>query len=113
MRTLVLMLLIALLPLRMWAAQDMGVRMAQEQMPSAQQMPPDCPMMAQAAADEALDSESPASTAHCMACQLCAGAACVPDLAIAPASAPAGSPLAASHRYLSAQLAPDLRPPIA
>ena len=112
MRTLVLMLLIALLPLRMWAAQDMGVQMAQQQAGSAQLMPADCPMMAHAAAEDGAGGESPTSTAHCLACQLCAGAACLPDLAIAPSQAPAGPPATGTSRYLSAQLAPDLRPPI-
>ena len=51
MRTLVLILMIALLPMRMWAAEGMAVRMAADQTASAtgvsamESMPEDCPMM--------------------------------------------------------------------
>jgi hypothetical protein len=113
MRTFVLFLMIALLPLRMWAAEDMGVRMAQEQtaaaaMSAMESMPEDCPMMAKAHGSQ---DETP-STAHCMTCQLCASAACLPEVAFEQGPAPTRPPASGSSRYLSADLAPDLRPPI-
>ena len=117
MRTFVLILMIALLPLRMWAAEDMGVRMAQEQaaaadMQATDAMPQDCPMMAEAKAEHRSHDGSQPSAADCMSCHLCAAAACLPEVAFVQGPAPAGPPEARPSRYLSADLAPDLRPPI-
>ena len=113
MRSVVLVLMIALLPLRMWAADDMAVRMAQGQVAAAgmtaTEMPGDCPMMAQAAHES--QDEAP-SAAHCMTCHLCAAAAGPSRVAVAQGPAPAGSPEPRVNRYSSASLAPDLRPPI-
>ena len=116
MRTFVLILMIALLPMRMWAAEGMAVRMAQEQLPAAGMstadgMPDDCPMMAEAEAGQASQGEQEPA-AHCMSCHLCAAAACLPDVAFEPGPVPAVPPDSASDRYLSAWLAPDRRPPI-
>lgn len=112
----VLILMIALLPMRMWAAEGMAVRMVQEQAAAAQMsamdtMPEDCPMMAKAMADGGSRDGSPA-TAHCMTCHLCAAAACFPEVVFEQGPAPRGPPEARTSRYLSADLAPDLRPPI-
>ncbi|HEY8358300.1 MAG TPA: hypothetical protein VIL30_12655 [Ramlibacter sp.] len=114
MRTLVLLLMIALLPLRMWAADGMAVRMAQAQVSASQEMPADCPMMAAAADEHGAhgDGESPASAEHCMTCHLSAAANAVPDVRLRQGPAPAGPPEPGSSRYLSAVVAPDLRPPI-
>ena len=116
MRTLVLILMIALLPLRMWAAEGMAVRMAQDQvaaagLSAAEPMPQDCPMLAQAQAEPGSPDGAP-TTAHCMTCHLCAAAACLPQLPSAQGPAPAGPSASGPNRYLSADLARDLRPPI-
>lgn len=123
MRTFVLILMLALLPLRMWAAEDMAVRMAQDQvagaMSGAATMPEDCPMMGKAGAishdqghpEHQTGDESP-STSHCLTCQLCGAAACPSEVAMEPGPAPSGPLESLASRYLSVQLAPDLRPPI-
>ena len=113
MRSLLLVVMIALLPLRMWAAEGMAVRMAHEQA-AAFAMPADCPMTAQAMAAQGSSDESPATpVSHCMACHLCAASACLPELPQVQAPAPTGPPAAFPTRFCSTVLAPDLRPPIA
>jgi hypothetical protein len=116
MRTAVLIIMIALLPLRMWAAEGMAIRMAHEQPPAAtmsstESMPDDCPMMAEAAAGHG-SQDQPPTTAHCLTCHLCAAAACLAEVAFEQGPTPAGPPDPRSNRYVSADLAPDLRPPI-
>lgn len=116
MRTVVLILMIALLPLRMWAAEDMAVRMAQADVSAAQMspsdpMPEDCPMMADATQHQESHDGSHAKV-HCMSCQLCAAAACMPELAFERDVAPTGPAVTRASNYVSADLAPDLRPPI-
>ena len=118
MRTLVLVLMVALLPLRMWAAEGMAVRMAQQQIAAAAgsahmaSMPEDCPMAAQAMADGGLADEAPQAASHCAACYVCAAPACQPQHAPALGPPPAGPPAFGAARYASAEVAPDLRPPI-
>ena len=118
MRTLVLILMIALLPMRMWAAEGMAVRMAQDEVAAAvgmaemSSMPEDCPMMAMAKADPGSQDEAPQGAGHCMACHLCAASACLPEVAFEQGPAPAGPPFAFKPAYVSADLARDLRPPI-
>ncbi len=111
MRTVVLILMIALLPLRMWAADGMGVRMAHAQIAVAA-MPADCPMMAMPGAGGESPDDAP-SSAHCTTCQLCAATACSPEVAIGQEAVPAGPHQSLTRRFHSAELAPDLRPPIA
>lgn len=116
MRTLALILMIALLPLRLWAADGMSVRMAHGEVVAAQQvaahaMPDDCPMMGNAPSDAAShDGSSPAP--NCLTCHLVASVS-TPEPALPQAAAPSGPPRYGPSRYLSAQSAPDLRPPIA
>lgn len=119
MRTLVLLFMVALLPLRMWAAEGMAVRMAQQEVAAAahtemSSMPEDCPMMAMAAVDHGSGHErdAPQSATHCVVCHLCAASACLPDVALGHGPKPAGPPEAGAIRYASAEVAPDLRPPI-
>jgi hypothetical protein len=117
MRTLVLILMIALLPMRMWAAEGMAVRMASDQVAAAgvsamESMPEDCPMMANAQAGSRSDDQSPHAASHCMACHLCAASACFPDTAFEQGPAPTGPPASGAPRYASADIARDLRPPI-
>jgi len=118
MRTLVLILMIALLPMRMWAAEGMAVRMAADPTASAsrisamESMPEDCPMMASAKAQEGSEGGAPQSASHCMACHLCAASACLREVAVEQGPAATGPPSARLHGYASADLARDLRPPI-
>ena len=117
MRTVVLILMIALLPLRMWAADGMAIRMAHQQAAAAElsakePMPEDCPMMAKAAVADPETPDGSSSTAHCTICHLCAAAASLPEMAFEPGPAPAGPPESRPSSYVSADLAPDLRPPI-
>jgi hypothetical protein len=110
--------MVALLPLRMWAAEVMTVRMAQDQVAAAagmaamSSMPEDCPMTVKAQAGDPTQQEAPQSAPHCTACQLCAASACLAGFAREPGPAPAGPPLAGLPSYASADLARDLRPPI-
>lgn len=118
MRTLVLILMIALLPMRMWAAEGMAVRMAADQTASAagvsamESMPEDCPMMAKAKAEAGSEDGAPQAATHCMACHLCAASACLPEVAFEQGPAPTGPPVGSGLSYASADLARDLRPPI-
>lgn len=119
MRTLVLILMIALLPARMWAAEGMAVRMASDQVMAASgasatgAMPEDCPMMAKAKAEKGSGDDAPQTVSHCMACHLCAASACLPEFALEQGPAPTGPPETAVASFDDAELAPDLRPPIA
>lgn len=116
MRTLVLFLMIALLPMRMWAADGMAVRMAADQtvstagVSSMESMPDDCPLMAKAKTGS--EDGGPQAATHCMACHLCAASACLPEVAFEQGPAPTGPPVARGLSYVSADLARDLRPPI-
>ena len=118
MRTLVLMLMIALLPMRMWAAEGMAVRMAADQAASGsgilamESMPEDCPMMAKAQAEKGSEDGAPQTASHCLACHLCAASACLPEVGLAQGPAPTGPPAVSQPAYASADLARDLRPPI-
>jgi hypothetical protein len=118
MRTLVLILMIALLPARMWAAEGMAVRMASDQVMAASgasatgAMPEDCPMMAKALGEAGSEDGAPQAATHCMACHLCAASACLPQVAFEQGPAPTGPPSASAAGFVDADLAPDLRPPI-
>ncbi len=112
MRTAVVVLMLVLLPWRLWAADAMQVGMAQGVAAGASaealaDMPADCPMLA-AAAGDAPDG----SAVHCPACHLCAATACAAAVAGLPHASPAAPPPALAPRWASAALAPDLRPPI-
>jgi len=116
-RTFILLVVIALLPVRMWAADGMAVRMAQEQaasaaMSAAHDMPADCPMMAKAAGETSSHHE-PASASPCMSCFLCAAAAWLAAPLVPTGSLPSAPPGTTQVRFVSTDLAPDLRPPIA
>jgi hypothetical protein len=116
MRTLVLMVMMALLPMRMWAAEGMSIRMAVQEVAVAaggvaiqSAMPEDCPMMAKA---DAGGHESPQPAGQCMACQLCAATACFPEIVLQQGPVPTGPPQGGQPSYASADLPRDLRPPI-
>jgi len=122
MARLIVILLIALLPLRGWSATGMAVQMAlagnatMESSMDAGAMPGDCPMMQKVASavgktpDKPMDSKSHQG---CQTCQLCMTLATLDSLsAKLPEPEPFGSPLALADRYASAELVEDSKPPI-
>lgn len=116
MRHVLLCLLIALLPLRGWAVQDMGVRMAATPAAAAladadaSAMPADCPMFQGAPAD----ADGTLAHATCASCQLCMALAGVrtqrPTLA---APRPGDPPRAGPSLFASAERTRLDKPPIA
>lgn len=110
MRRLVLLLMIALLPARMWAAELMTLRMAEAELaPTAIAMPADCPMLATAGADD--QAAQPAGKL-CIACPLCAAVAAAAIAVAGPAPAPLPASKAPASRYASAEARPEHKPPI-
>lgn len=109
-----ILVLIALLPLRAWSVERMAVHMAGNEVAAAAgvalaAMPADCPMHMTAAED---NTEHQAERG-CQSCQLC--------MSLSPATlpllkAPGLRPLAAASppadRYASADLARLVKPPI-
>lgn len=114
MRIVLVVLMLALLPLRLWAAEGMAMRMAQEQLgaSAATSMPADCPMMAKAGAVQDMQDEAPQASGQCASCHLCSASVCPTPQAVPPGAAPAAA-ASGSARYASADQPPDLRPPIA
>jgi hypothetical protein len=120
MRAIVLLLMIALLPLRMWAADGMALRMAHAEMvamdrPDMAQtaMPDDCPMMAKASGStDVQDSSSPTTHASCLTCQLCAALATGSTGLTGRHAQPVAPPDRASRRFASADPLQELKPPI-
>ena len=124
MRRFFLVLLMVLVPLRVWAAEGMTVKMAGMQLSAAATvaavpmktgMPLDCPMMsakAGATQDGQLQGESQ-SHAACQSCQLCMAMAIPQILTLAtPDIAPIGLRIGHPSRYTSADIARDVKPPI-
>ena len=135
MRHVILVLMIALLPLRGWVGDAMAMELiparmvahalqADESMPApahhgamgaaGMAAPPpmhaDCPGHA-GAPDEAQPKAADCST--CTACQICHAVALTPFFPhLAPAPLPANRPLAATHHFASAERAPGFKPPI-
>ena len=125
MRHLLIILLIAVLPVRGWASERMSVSMAVQQMAVAASAPTeatDCPMLAQApdtastatidVADAAGESISPLCKG-CTTCQLCmavvTGYPPMPDTTL---QLPQAKRLLASVSFSSAEPAPGFKPPI-
>lgn len=124
MRYLFVIIMIALLPLRGWAGHVMAVDMASQQVAVAKKaaasqaekeiiaaMPADCPMLAQAGAED----EQAASGAHCSCdtCELCLALASVKDTGFFQAVfTPHTTPRAANTGFSSAERATGLKPPI-
>lgn len=122
---LLLLLLIALLPLRGWAADRMALHV--EAVPAAVQaqqldaphaaMDPDCPVHLQHAHSASHGPAAPAQQGadhkSCQSCQLCMAMA-VPDMAQALAlqSAPRLLPRMHTARFASVDLARHTKPPI-
>ncbi len=129
MRHLMLALMIVLLPLRGWAGQTMALDMAAQQVMTASvgsathhavadtAMPPDCAMVTQGSASLETDTtDVSASGQHCdscNSCQLCLTWAAVSHAVTpGPAFLPWAKSLAPVTRFLSANIAPDQKPPI-
>ncbi len=139
MRHLLLVLMIALLPLRGWASESMAVSMAVQQLGVVQEqtsgnaaMPVDCPFFGQAFKVPSIDTtgdtnaDTITDTATdtfgetlsplckgCTTCQLCM--ALVTGFAPTPAAAtplPHAKRLAINASFTSAERAPGYKPPI-
>lgn len=116
---MVLILMLALLPLRSWAVGGMVVRMAQQQVVTAaagpasmDAMPEDCPMMVQALhGGWSPGEDASADSSHCLSCTLCGASACAPEARFKQGPSPTGPPAASVSRFRSAELARQLRPP--
>jgi hypothetical protein len=123
-RKLFILFLIVLLPLRGWAGEVMGIRMAAVASASQQEgaMPPDCPMHVHAGAhsdaadaDARVNGEQPAQGApQGSPCDLCipmaAMAAGAPFDIVAISSH--AQPLAGSASFVSALMPQAVKPPI-
>ena len=123
MRHLVFALILALLPLRGWVADAMGMEMSVQKLQLAQaaadapavSMPADCPMHQEAGAQggDASTSSQGAPCQSCDSCELClpltlAGSTAAP----APPSWPQAAPAGGGTRFASAERAARFRPPI-
>jgi hypothetical protein len=123
MRQILLILMIALLPLRGWASESMAVSMAVQQLVVAQMqtvdeagMPADCPLFGQALKTSTTDTSNEGVSPlckGCTTCQLCmalvTGYAPMPDIA---AHLPHAVRLVNTVSFTSAERAPGFKPPI-
>jgi len=130
MRVVLLVLMMALLPLRGWVGNAMAVDMAAAQAHATMQsrsstdvagsaaMPEDCPMhMAAGTGDAAPAVGTPQKAGgHCQACDTCelclALASFSIPLALAHSPAPSAGPLTEGVLFSSADHATGLKPPI-
>jgi Na+-translocating ferredoxin:NAD+ oxidoreductase RnfC subunit len=128
MARIIVLILMALLPLRGWSAVSMSVTMAAAQaqaISSTESVQPaamadDCPMMQMAAQLEqdntVSDVSPPDKQGHsgCQSCQLCMSLVAqeMPKIYLSEA-APLSLASASSTRYISAELLSDSKPPIA
>jgi hypothetical protein len=115
-RRLILIVMIALLPLRSWAGDVMSIGMNASTQAVGEAMPADCPMHASAAAAEPVDPVVGSSSTATLVCDVCD--LCLPftDL-VAMVFIPGGDGRQAalddvSTVDLSADTARDFRPPI-
>ncbi len=118
-RLLVILVMILLLPLRGWAGDVMGVQMAARGALAqvADDMPPGCPMHAQAgqvqAGDDADGTQVHGDMKNCASCGLC-----IPLLALDVARLDAVTfarhlkPSMGFAGFVSASVAPTVKPPI-
>jgi hypothetical protein len=116
-RALVLILMMALLPIRMWAADGMSVQMAAQGAPAASMamdsmgdMPSDCPM--QAVGGEQDEPSKGSAAATCLSCQLCAAVGVSAVIPFRSDISPARPALLASSSFDSADPVQDHKPPI-
>lgn len=136
MSRLLVICLILLTPLRAWSAESMALQMAsqvasqmasqaassqtvaqvradQVSMSDMSDMPADCPMLALAAAQSDTSSSPSQSSLGCQSCQLCMtlSALSFPQTQLA-AERIGASPASANARFISANPAPHVKPPI-
>ncbi len=115
MRRLFLILLIALLPLRGWAAAVMSVEMLHPGSVAAHQMvESDCPdHAAMRAPSDTQDTSTNGHCSTCVACQICHSVALtgMPFIEFAPVAVASPKPPGGVH-FASAQLADRVKPPI-
>lgn len=120
MRRLLILIMIVLLPLRGWAGDLMSVQMAMSSAVSASMdaaMPPGCPMHSQASqahpGSDTDGSQSQGDMKNCASCGLCVPLA---ELAHARfdsvAFAGHAQPVIGDAEFVSASLAPTVKPPI-
>jgi hypothetical protein len=130
MRIWLLVLMIALLPVRGWMGNAMAVDMASQAVAKAQKtdsaaseameteasMPADCPMHAQFADTAAPAIDAEAGGVHCNACDTCelclALATSTWSDAATLAFAPHAAPLATGYGFSSADSFSSFKPPI-
>lgn len=130
MRRIFLILMIALLPVRGWATDVMGIVMAAQELSAVQRiaahtdqswtavpsdastpvvMPADCPM----GTSRASDDDASAAYQGCATCQLCmALSTCQTCTLIDMTSSPPALPGLAFIGFSSAERAPGFKPPI-
>jgi hypothetical protein len=121
MGRLLIILLVMLLPLRGWSAERMAVQMAPslaivevaEVVISMDGMPIDCPMLGQSVSKDGKSSSSSLGKSSCQTCELC--------MALASLTLPQNHlltyvrqahPMPTSSSFISADLAPQVEPPI-
>ena len=123
MRHLLLVIMIALLPLRGWASESMAVSMAVQHLIVAETQnardagtPADCPFVSQVSKTSTTDTNSETISPlckGCTTCQLCmalvVGYAPMPDIA---AHLPHVEWLVNAVSFTSAERAPGFKPPI-
>lgn len=117
----IVVLLVILMPLRGWSAESMAFRMAYSQavaevageQVSMSDMPADCPMLAQTGSKAEESSSASKDSAGCQTCQLCMtlGSLNFWQTQLA-AHLIEVHPETASARFISADLTPQVKPPI-
>jgi hypothetical protein len=121
MSRLIVILLVILIPLHGWSAESMAFRMAYSQAVaevagepvSVAGMSADCPMLAQAGSKAEEPSGASKGSAGCQTCQLCMtlGSLGFPQTQLA-AFLIEVHPEPANARFISADLPPQVKPPI-
>ena len=111
----VALLLLLLVPLRVFGAEAFGVCMIEHTLAQAQAMagmPDDCPMMAQ---HQGGQQEKPASpdSQDCSGCQMCMPLAGPDGIHVSGTAKPETLPISSLVSFQSAEVRRALRPPIA
>jgi hypothetical protein len=119
MSRLFILFLIALLPLRSWSVERMGLQMdgvvhsAQAQGADEAVMSAECAMHMQAAAHAEPSTDHPGDHKACQSCQLCMPLAALESTGALAMPSPAQPlPAAGSSRFASADTARCAKPPI-
>jgi hypothetical protein len=120
MRRLLVLFMIVLLPLRGWAGDLMSVQMAMSNSVSASMdaaMSPGCPMHSEASQDDsgpdADGSQSQGGMKNCVSCGLCVPIAELAHVRFDDvAFAGHAQPVIGAAQFVSASLAPTVKPPI-